>query len=278
MAFKRILDIVDDSNGFMKAGNDLPVGADQEGAEELIKPTNSFFSSLPKGAFDFALFKLDTHFSVEYDLSPESGPFPDIHCEYATDGWQLAVDPDLIDESIPVFYMSKNTFDMWGSNPVPEEQLLGHHGVSKFDDLPFKSEKEKKAYLNLYQVTEDPECLEPGVDRDEFMDLVDENTEVVLIGVASNFCDADAMLGYLERGASVTVLRDLVKGIPLGPEGRKGLLEVEGVDRTAGGTIEEVIATDRFAPYVASGKLTLENSADYLKKLQPPQSAPDLKP
>lgn len=274
MTFKRILDVVDDSNGFMKAGNDLPVGTNQEGAEEIIEPTNQFLSQIPEGTFDFALFKLDTHFGIEYPLSPESTPFPNIHCEYGTDGWQLAVNPDLVDHSIPVFYMTKNTFDMWGTNPIPMDKLLEHHGVSSFDELPFKSDEEKRAYQNLYQVTEDPACLEAGVHRDEFLSQVGSETEVVLIGVASNFCDADAMFGYLERGATVTVLNDLVKGIPLGPEGRTGLLEIEGIDRTEGGTIEEVLTTDRFAPYVASGKLRLETSADFLKRVQPSSPKP----
>lgn len=268
MGFKRILDVVDDSNGFIKAGNDLPVGADQEGAEEIVTPTNDFLSAIPAGTFDFVIFKLDTHFEVEYGLSPEAEAFP-LHCEYDSDGWDLAVDPELIEETTPVYYMTKNTFNMWGDNPVPMDTLLAHHNVASFDDLPFKSETEKQAYQNLFTVTEDPACLKDGVPRDDFFAHVGPETEVVLIGVASNFCDADAMFGYLERGAKVTVLSDLVKGIPLGPEGREFLLGAEGIDRTEGGTMEEVLKTDRFAPYVESGKLRLVTSEDYLKEIVP---------
>lgn len=275
---KRILDIVDDSNGFMKKGSDLPVGDNQEGAEELIERTNWFFSQLPAGAFDMALFKLDTHFGIEYGLSPESGPFPNIHCEYDTDGWRLAVDPALINQTIPVFYMTKNAFDMWGSNPVSLKALLAHHGVDSFEKLPFKSENEMLAYENLFHVTRDPQCLEPGSHRDDFLEDVDADTEVVLIGVASNFCDADAMIGYLERGATVTVLDDLVKGIPMGVEGRKALLDIEGIDRTEGGTMHEVFKTERFAPYVEAGKLRLSTSGDFLLQLKRERdTAPDFK-
>lgn len=274
MTIKRILDVVDNSNGFMKAGSDLPVGANQEGAEELIAPTNQFFSQIPEGAFDFVLIKLDTHFKIEYELSPESTPFPNIHCEYGTEGWQLAVDPELIVESIPLHYLTKNTFDMWGENPVEMDKLLSHHGVSSFDDLPFVNAEEKLAYENLYHVTEDPECLEPGIHRDKFLQDVNAETEVVLIGVASNFCNADALLGYLERGATVTVLNDLVKGIPLGPEGRAGLLDLTGVDRTENGTMEEVFKTDLFAPYVRSGQLRMEHSSECRQRLGPDNAAP----
>lgn len=265
---KRILDIVDASNGFMKRGSDLPVGANGEGAEELIERTNNFLQQIPDSAFSYILCKLDTHFGIEYGLSPESGPFPNIHCEYDTEGWRLAIDPSLSSLSIPVYYMTKNAFDMWGDNPVPMDDLLRHHGVDDFEDLPFNSGREKRAYENLFHVTTDSECLLPGTPRDEFLADIGPDTEVVLIGVASNFCDADAMIGYLERGARVTVLDDLVKGIPMGPEGRAALLEIEGIDRTEGGTMREVFETDRFAPYVQSGQLRLTTSDAFLLGLK----------
>ena len=265
---RRILDVVDVSNGFMRKGNDLPVGPDQEGAEKLIMPMNHFFMQIPEGTIDFALFKLDTHFEVEYDLSPESGPFPNIHCAYGTDGWKLSVNPDCLNPSIPVYYMTKNTFDMWGENPVPLDDLLKHHNVESFDELPFNSEDEKKAYQNLYNITQDPACLKPGPHRDEFLSNIGPETEIVLIGVASNFCDADAMFGYLERGAQVTVLSNLCKGIPLGPEGREALLDAEGIDRTENGTMQEVLETERFRPFVESGQLRMEHSEDYINRLR----------
>jgi nicotinamidase-related amidase len=269
MTFKRILDVVDNSYGFIKKGCDLPVGANGSGAEEIIEPTNDFFSQITPKTFDFAVFKLDTHFSIEYALSPESVPFPNIHCEYGTEGWTLAVDPDLIEPSTPVFFMAKNTFDMWGDNPIAERQLLSYHKATNFDDLPFKSADEKVAYKNLYHVTNDPVCLEQGIHRDEFFEGVDEETEVVMIGVATNFCDADAIYGYLQRSATVTVLENLVKGIPLGAEGRKAILELSGIDRTENGTVDELFATDRFRLFVESGKLRKETSADFLLRVQP---------
>lgn len=270
---KRILDIVDASKGFMKQGCDLPIGANQEGAEELIAPTNELLAALKPGSVDVVLFKLDTHFGVEYPLTEESKSFP-LHSEYGTEGWELAVDPSLVDEKIPVRFMTKNTFDMWDSNPVALDDLLAHHGVNSFEKLPFKRDEERAVYKNLFHVTDDPRCIKPGVPRDEFLKDVGPGTEVVLCGVASNFCDADAMYGYLVRGAQVTVLRDLVKGIPIGEGLRQTLLEVEGIDRTVGGTIEEVLETERFRPFVEAGLLRLETSAEFLNRVQPaPQPA-----
>jgi nicotinamidase/pyrazinamidase len=251
----------------MKQGSDLPVGTNQEGAEELLPPLLHFFKSIPKGAFDCALLKLDTHFEIEYRLSPESQAFPNIHCGYGTDGWRLSFDPSVLQNVMPTYFMIKNTFDMWGKNPVPIETLLLHHKVGNLQDLPFKSDDERRAYQNLYHATKDPACLKTGIFRDEFLKTVGPDTEVIMAGVASNFCVADAIMGYLQRGAKVVALKDLVKGIPLGVEGQQALLDLTGIDRTQGGTIEEVLKTDRFAPYVQSGQFTLKTSLDFLTEL-----------
>lgn len=270
---KRILLIVDALNGFMMKGCDLPVGANQEGAEELIPRMDSTHSKIRSGTFDYALVLKDTHFDLEYALSPESGPFPGIHCEYGTYGWQDSFNVNLI-EGTPVFYMAKNVFNMWGENPVSVEKLCEHHGVSDFSELPFKSAAERQVYQNLFNVTDDPECRDSGVPRDEFLSGVGENTEIAVEGVATNFCDADAIYGFLTRGATVVVLSDLVKGIPMGQEGREALLAIEGIDRTVNGTIEELFATDRFVPFVAAGKLRAETSDEYLRRVQPEPAAP----
>ena len=92
-----------------------------------------------------------------------------------------------------------------------------------------------------------------------------------MIGVASNFCVADAMIGYLEKGAQVTVLKDLVKGIPLGSEARAEILEATGIDRTENGTIEEVVQTERFKPFLESGQLRLETANDFLDRVNKPE-------
>ena len=143
---KRIFHGVDYNNDFMQANGALHVA----GAEELIGRTNDFFNQIKRGTFDFALFTYDTHFEEEYEFSPEHFPFPNIHCPYGKEGWKLAVDPERLDLSLPIYYMSKNVFDAWGSNPVGRENEL------------FADETRKAAYRNLFHVTEDPFCLESG--------------------------------------------------------------------------------------------------------------------
>jgi nicotinamidase-related amidase len=248
----RIFHGVDYNNDFMQKDGALHVG----GADALIDRTNDFLRKVKQDTFDFAVFTYDTHFEEEYELSPEHIPFPNIHCPYGERGWQLAVDPELLEKSLPIYYMSKNVFDAWGSNPVGREDEL------------FTDETRKAAYRNLFHMTDDPQCLDEGQPRDKFMDENDvgPDTEVVLAGVASNFCDADAMLGYLKRGCTVTVLEDLVRGIAWGPDAQAAELARSGVDRTATGDICDVLKTSLFAPYVAAGKLRLENSADFLRR------------
>ena len=98
----RILDIVDMQGDFMSTSGKLYV----PNSDVLVARTNDFFRALPKRAYDVALFKYDTHFDDEYKVSPENGPFPDIHCEYATPGWELVVDPSLLDNKTDVYYMT----------------------------------------------------------------------------------------------------------------------------------------------------------------------------
>jgi len=242
----RILDIVDMQGDFMRKSGKLFV----PNADVLIPRTNEFFSKVAPGYFDVALFKYDTHFADEYNHSPEKQFFP-LHCEYDTEGWELVVDPDLLSGKTDIRYMAKNTFDMWDRNPLARNQ-----------QLTLKNADEEKAYHNLHNVTEDRRVIQPGILRETFMNQLNPNglkgVKVTLIGVASDFCDDDAMLGYLTHGAEVEVVEDLVAGIGT---------EVPGRSRT--GDIRDVITLDRFKPYVASGKLTLTTMDKVLEKMQP---------
>lgn len=239
---KRILDVVDMQVDFMRADGRLAV----PGADALIARTNDFFKALRKGAFDFVLFKYDTHFADEYPRSPESESFPNIHCEYGTEGWSLAVDDSALKGKMPIHYMTKNTFNMWENNPL-----------SKAKDLKFANRTEAQAYGNLYHITSDRQAVRGGMLRDEFMKalkLGKEDIEVTLIGVASDFCVHDAILGYLKKGARVNVVEDLVTGIGTPVPGR-----------AASGHISDVLKLPPFRSYVESGKVRLVQSQDVLK-------------
>lgn len=245
----KILDIVDMQYDFMMPDGALAV----PGADALIDRVNDLFTRLPRHTYDFALFKYDSHFASEYPHSPEAQSFPDIHCEYGTKGWQLVVDYHRLEDKCPVYFMAKNTFDMWGRNPVSAGQ-----------DLDFRSEEERRVYANLHHISDDPTCLKPGVHRDTCLRDVGSSTHVVMIGVASNFCVYDAMRGYLQRGAQVTVLEDCVAGIPLDEQTRQSLINETGCDRTSTGNIRDVVRTPRFASYYDSGQLVLSRAEDYV--------------
>jgi len=234
---KRILDIVDDQIGFMVADSDLPVS----GADKIIAPTNEFLKNIKKGDFDFVLIKQDTHFSGEYPINPESKIFPNIHCEYGTKAWKLAIKAELIKDT-PVYYMAKDRFDMWSNDEAR-------------DDISFKNSEEEAAYDNLFNIGSDPLCRKIGIDRDEFLKNIGADTEVVIIGVASDYCVHDAMLGYLKKGAKLTILTDLVRGIGTPVSGR-----------ALSGDIIDVVKLPCFKKYLDSGKISLQLSKDIFKK------------
>lgn len=239
---KRILDIVDAQGDFMKSDGKLYV----PDAEPVIARIDGFLEKVQPGAFDFALFKLDTHFRKEYEQSPEADAFP-LHCEYGTDGWKLCIDEDRLSGDIPRWYMTKNVFDMWADEP------------EKVKDVSTDA-TELKAYANLFHVTKDGQTItQPGTARDTFMDDNDvgADTEVVIAGVASDYCVHDAIRGYLKRGCKVVVLQDLTQGIGTDVEGR-----------AKSGDILEVVQLEEFKKFTESGRLRVATSDDYLEQIK----------
>ncbi len=72
--------------------------------------------------------------------------------------------------------------------------------------------------------------------------------EVVLFGVASDICNKAALKGWLERGASVTVLEDLTRGI---------FKETR-----------EVVKEQPFCQAIENGKLKIMTSKAFLRNIQ----------
>lgn len=231
---KRILDIVDMQNDFMKPNGALYV----QDAEKIIPDSNRFFQSLKTGDFDFALIKYDTHFEEAYDKNPESTQFPP-HCIYNSWGWRMST---VMPSNTTTFEMDKNVFDMWAKKP-------------SLKNLSFKTAFNRTAYKNLFKVNVSGKTMS----RERFLKYMNigEGTEVFVMGVASDYCVHDAILGYLKRGCNVTVMQDLVQGIGTDVPGR-----------AATGKIEDVLKLPVFAPYVAAGKLSLSTSDQVLKILE----------
>ncbi|MDV2480437.1 isochorismatase family protein [Methanoculleus sp. Wushi-C6] len=192
----RILQIGDMQNGFTQEDGNLYV----KGAQDIIAPANDFLRRVRDGVFDRTLIILDTHFAEEYSRTEEGKVFP-VHCEYGTDDWELAIDVSGLPNKR---YLTKNRFDMWSEK--------------RSEDTPFNDPGRKAAHENLFHFVDNP--YEPGerVAREEYVRAISPGrnlagVEVTLFGVASDYCNRYAMEGWLERGASVTIVQDLTKGI-----------------------------------------------------------------
>jgi nicotinamidase-related amidase len=323
-----LLHVTDMQEDFVRRALAVP------GGEAVAANINQFMDDLPADVIDQTVFTYDTHPWFSYFSSPESLPFPAIHCEQGRIGWELAIDAlKMESKSKEIFFAPKETFDFWAdkatTNIVIKENAapnsdMGHAFFQKkmqddgfaflsrdadrdafaaavghdFDEsgnyngeitvLPYDSSKSKglegyyirksekgseivalvdqklvDVYNNIGTLTSDHECFEPVLERDESAyDM--KGTKVVMAGLATNFCVFDAMLGYLERGAKVFAIEDLMSGIPNGPDGRQALLDLTGVDRTETGDIRDVLETEHFKKYVESGQLILTGSDDFL--------------
>lgn len=192
----RILQIGDMQKGFTIKNGNLYVS----GAEDILGPAQEFLEKIPKSAFDYTFVILDTHFSEEYEESEEAKEFP-IHCEYQTDDWELSLDVSGLPDT---WYLMKNQFTMWGER---NEKVIS-----------FTNPDRKKAYESLFHFVDDPHHPGQAIPRDSFLHSIAPehdlaNIEVTLFGVASDFCNRFAMEGWLSRGAKVTIVQDLTKGI-----------------------------------------------------------------
>lgn len=176
---KKLVVVVDAQNDFMKPDGKLSV----PGADVVIDNINEYLASLNPDEVEAVLFTYDTHTQPEYDNSPEGKMFP-AHCIAGTSGWELAVNPLLnLSPDIKMLTLTKGVFDMW------EEELV------QIRDL--------HSHLNLVYT------------RDNLLNAIKEDgiTEVELVGVCSDVCVEQAARGFVERGWSVTVVRDCVRGI-----------------------------------------------------------------
>lgn len=192
----KILEIGDMQNGFTREDGNLYV----PGAKDLISPANEFLRRVGNDVFDLVLVVLDTHFREEYRESEEARQFP-LHCEYGTRDWELSIAlPGLRNTR----YLMKNNFSMW-ADPVQRA-------------LSFTDPAKKVAYENLFHILDDPRDPTERTPRDEFLDAINPGgasaeIEVILMGVASDYCNRYSMEGWLSLGARVTILQDLTKGI-----------------------------------------------------------------
>lgn len=137
-------------------------------------------------------------------------------------------------------------------------------GTKHMTVMALATKRQIRAYWNMSHATTDPEALEPGTYRNAFMlqNQIGQGTVVDTIGLASNFCNDDAILGYLQHGATVRAIEEGMKGIPLSDEVGKIL------DRAHTGDIRDVLKLDRYKNYVRSGQLELISVDQVLREFR----------
>lgn len=96
----------------------------------------------------------------------------------------------------------------------------------------------KKSTYDMWEASIDP----------VYQPIITNTDEVVLCGVASDFCNKAALLGWIKRDISVTILTDLTRGI---------FKETN-----------EVLTEEPFKKAVLKGKIKTTTSHAFLKKLQ----------
>ena len=173
---KRFVIVVDMQRDFVAADGALPVA----GAEDLIVPTQSWLALLRPDETAGVLFTQDTHDPDIYAQSKEAEQFP-LHCKRGTPGWELVIDPAALDPAIPCYALEKGVFDMWAEPGLRIHQF----------DSPGAGDRDA-FFVQLHAI---------GVE------------EVVVVGVAADYCVRWAVEGLIKRGFRVTVPTDLTRGI-----------------------------------------------------------------
>jgi len=174
----RFVIVVDTQRDFMLADGALGVA----GAEALVEPMQKWLAALRPQETAGVLFTFDTHVPEIYAGSAEAEAFP-IHCVRGSDGWTNVLDVTLVDPAIPVWRIEKGVFNMWAEDG------------------------------RVIEGARDPSAA--TVPRDRFFEQLRANgiRDVVVIGVAADFCVRWAIDGLLARGFNVSVPPRLTSGI-----------------------------------------------------------------
>lgn len=170
--------VVDVQRDFMLPGGALYV----PGAETLIAPLDAMLASLRAEDTAGVLLTFDTHDGDRYAGSAEAAEFP-LHCVRGSVGWETVLDLGGLDPSVPLYRMEKGVFAMW-------EEADG-----------------------VIVDARDPQS--PVVPRDLFFDRLGAAgvDEVVVVGVAADYCVRWAVEGLIARGLGVRVPAALTLGI-----------------------------------------------------------------
>ena len=175
---RRFVIAVDVQRDFMMADGALYV----PGAQDLVAPLKLWIAALHPEDIAGILFTFDTHLPETYAGSAEGETFP-IHCVRGSVGWETVIDPALLDPAIPAWRMEKSVFDMWAQTGLV---------IADVRDAS-ASPQPRDAFFGALKAS--------GVE------------EVVVIGVAADYCVRWAIAGLVARGFRVIVPTGLTKGI-----------------------------------------------------------------
>lgn len=170
--------VVDAQRDFMMTDGALYV----PGAQDLVGPMNRWLARLDPGDTAGALLTFDTHDAETYASSAEAGQFP-LHCVRGEAGWQSMIDADAVPAASPLYTLEKSVFAIWD-----EPNLLIRDARSP---------------------------ARPATPRDRFFEhlLQCGVLEVIVIGVAADFCVRWAVEGLVARGFRVIVPAEMTCGI-----------------------------------------------------------------
>ena len=183
---KKIFVVVDYQQDFVDPQGALPV-------PNADKIWQNIQDKIDSNDYTDIIYTFDTHTPTDYDNSFEKTLFPNIHCEFGTNGWNLfRITPknndkfqnDLIslkNENIPFinleytsektneFFFTKNLFDIWQGN-------------------------------NMYA-----DWFTTNFNKDEVI--------IDVAGVATEFCVKMNIIGLIDRGYKVNILTECIKSI-----------------------------------------------------------------
>jgi nicotinamidase-related amidase len=187
---KKVLVVVDYQYDFVKGA--LPVPESETIAKAIQAEINS-------SKYDSVIYTLDTHVEEDYFVSEEAKSFPDIHCEFNTPGWEL--------------------FKIQPRNR--EINLILSEGVME-EPKDFSVNEEFVFMKDKFSIWEGNANYAKW-----FVETFPIDTEIVIVGVATNFCVRFNAIGYKEFGyENVYILEQAVKGIPT-PEFEEVIQEIK---------------------------------------------------
>lgn len=157
------------------------------GIEGANKIADNIQNKIQDKIYENVIYTFDTHTPLEYMGSDEQKMFNDIHCEFKTKGWQLFnIVPNEIDAFNNTIKDLNEPFDMLNIN---DKEFF--FCKNKFD-IWTGNEVYEQWFVNKYNPNE---------------------YEFDIAGVAIEYCVNMNVLGLIERGYKVNILKDCIKAI-----------------------------------------------------------------